>query len=47
MSMTEDAINFYLIFITVAILTYVWLIFTPFVFPPMLSSFISPLPLQN
>lgn len=32
MSMTEDAINFYLIFITAAILTYVWLSFHSFCF---------------
>lgn len=32
MSMTEDAINFYLIFITAAVLTYVWLSFHSFCF---------------
>lgn len=37
MGMTEDAINFYLIFIMAAILTYVWLLFASFVFRPMFS----------
>lgn len=37
MGMTEDAINFYLIFIMAAILTYVWLLFASFVFRPTFS----------
>ena len=39
MSMTEDAINFYLIFITAVIWTYVWLSFCSLCFSTILSSF--------
>lgn len=46
MGMTEDAINFYLIFIMAAILTYVWLLFASFVFRPYVFIFISSLQMK-